>query len=72
MSHNNTVQLGCGTLIIIAIIVMIFSGGDDRKKLQREMEVMNQKVDRLEKKLDELSQTLSRQPASEPPAPAAR
>jgi hypothetical protein len=72
MSDNNTVQLGCGTLIIIAIIVMIFSGGDDRKKLQRELEAMNQKVDRLEKKLDELSQTLSRQPARAPAPLAAR
>jgi prefoldin subunit 5 len=42
------------------------------KELQREMEAMNQKVDRLEKKLDELSQTLSRQPAPEPATPAAR
>jgi cell division protein FtsL len=69
---NNNVQLGCGTLIIIAIIVMVFSGANDMKELQREMEAMNQKVDRLEKKLDELSQTLSRQPAPEPATPAAR
>jgi outer membrane murein-binding lipoprotein Lpp len=69
---DNTVQLGCGTLIIIAIIVMVFSGGNDMKKLQSEMEDMNQKVDRLEKKIDELSQSLTRRPASEPPPPAAR
>ena len=25
------VQLGCGTLIVIALIVMIFSGGEDAR-----------------------------------------
>jgi hypothetical protein len=65
---DKTVQLGCGTLIIIAIIVMVFSGANDMKGLQRELEDMNRKVDRLEKKLDELSQSLGREPVTAPPA----
>jgi cell division protein FtsL len=66
--NNNNVQLGCGTLIIIAIIVMVFSGANDMKGLQRELEEMNQKVDRLEKKLDDLPQRLGRKPITAPPA----
>ena len=69
---DNKVQLGCGTLIVIAIIVMLFSGGNDSKKLRGQLNEMNQKIDRLEKKIDELSQRLSRQPASEPAPPAGR
>jgi cell division protein FtsL len=66
--NDNRVQLGCGTLIIIAI----FSGRDDLGKVQRELEDMNRKVDRLEQKLDALSQELGRQPATAPAPPAAR
>ncbi len=48
------VQLGCGTLILIALIVIIFSGRDGRR-LSREVESLHQKIDRLEKKIDALS-----------------
>lgn len=51
-------QLGCGTLIIIAIIVMIFSGGRDSSRLKRDVRDLNQKIDRLEKKIDDLSKQL--------------
>jgi hypothetical protein len=71
MSDNREVQLGCGTLIIIAIIVAIFSGKSDVENVQRELEDVNRKLDRLEQKLDELSQELGRQPDTAP-APAAR
>ena len=33
--QNNSVQLGCGTLIVIAIIVMIFSGGRSDKEVKK-------------------------------------
>jgi cell division protein FtsL len=52
------VQLGCGTLIIIAIIVMIFSGGRDSSRLKNEVKELNEKIDRLEKKIDDLSKRL--------------
>lgn len=51
-------QLGCGTLIIIAIIVMIFSGGRDSSRLRDDVEQLNEKIDRLESKIDELSMRL--------------
>ena len=53
-STNNRVQLGCGTLIIIAIIVLLFSGGSDSRKLRGELEDLNRRLDRMERKLDEL------------------
>ena len=59
MADSNNVQLGCGTLIIIAIIVMIFSGSDDTKKLRGQLDEVNGKIDRLEKKIDDLSESLS-------------
>ncbi len=62
---NSTSQLGCGTLIIIALIVMFFSGGRDAKRLRRSVDALSAKVDRLERKIDGLSKTAA------PLAPAA-
>jgi outer membrane murein-binding lipoprotein Lpp len=59
---DNKVQLGCGTLIVIAIIVMLFSGGSNSRKLRSQLDEVNQKIDRLEQKIDELSQTIDRVP----------
>jgi hypothetical protein len=61
---HHTLQLGCGTLIIIALIVIFFSGGRDTSELRRRVEDMNQKIDRLDGKLDALSKRLSPPPAS--------
>lgn len=45
------VSLGCGTLILIAIIVMIFSnaGGNDGaiRELQKEIQTLEQKIDSI-------------------------
>jgi len=49
------VQLGCGTLILIALIVLMFSGRGETKKLQSTIDELNAKVDRLEKKIDALA-----------------
>ena len=57
--QNNSVQLGCGTLIVIAIIVMIFSGGRSDKEVKKQLRELNQKVERLEKKIDTLNQRLA-------------
>ena len=66
MPTNNKVQLGCGTLIIIALIVMLFSGGNDSRRLRRQLDDVNQKLDRLEKKIDEVSQKVGQAPAATP------
>ena len=65
-STTNRVQLGCGTLIIIALIVMVFSGGSDARMVREQLEDMNRKLDRLEKKVDDLSERVSRLPPSAP------
>jgi Sec-independent protein translocase protein TatA len=58
--HNTPkVQLGCGTLILIAIIVILFSGDRSDRKLRNEIRQLRETVERLEKKIDAL----------QPPAP---
>ena len=51
---ENKVQLGFGTLIIIGLIVMFFSGGRDSEQLRNRVGELNQKIDRLEQKIDKL------------------
>jgi hypothetical protein len=62
----NKAQLGCGTLIIIALIVMLFSGRSELKKAVNQLEDVNRRLDRLEKKVDELSLKVGRLPGTEP------
>ena len=69
---NIKAQLGCGTLIIIAIIVMLFSGGNESRQLRRELDDLNRKLDRLEQKIDDLSRKLGRAPSSTPAPPKVR
>ena len=49
------VSLGCGTLLLIAIIVIIFSGGgsdgEALEALEQHMQVLEDKIDNLETKL---------------------
>jgi uncharacterized protein YoxC len=59
LSGDSKVQLGCGTLIVIALIVMIFSGGKDVDKLRRQLDDMSKQLDRVEKEVDALSQQLA-------------
>ena len=62
---DNKVQLGCGTLIVIAIIVAMFSGGRGTSGLRSEIGQLNHKIDRLETKIDALSQKLDAKPTAE-------
>ena len=49
--RGSQVSLGCGTLILIALIVIIFSGGNDNsdaiESLRTEIQSLEQKIDRL-------------------------
>jgi hypothetical protein len=65
-NSDNKTQLGCGTLIIIALIVMIFSGGRESKRLRKSVDALNTKVERLEKKIDGLSKQISETPPTAP------
>jgi hypothetical protein len=53
-SQNVKAQLGCGTLILIAIIVALFSGRDDMEEVRDEVCALRDQVTRLEAKIDSL------------------
>jgi hypothetical protein len=53
-AQGNTAQLGCGTLILIAIIVTLFSGTRDVRELHMEVGALREQVQRLEAKIDSL------------------
>jgi hypothetical protein len=71
-SMDRKVQLGCGTLIIIAIIVMVFSGGSGSRRVRAQLDDVERKIDGLERKIDELSRKLDRLPSSVPATPRVR
>jgi 1,6-anhydro-N-acetylmuramate kinase len=54
-TDSNGVKLGCGTLIIIALIVMFFSGSRDTREMRARLDELNRRVERIEKKIDALS-----------------
>ena len=62
---ESRVQLGCGTLIIIAIIVALFSGGRSDSRQRRQLEEMNERLARIEQKIDDLSRKFGQVPALE-------
>jgi hypothetical protein len=62
-SPDNKVQLGCGTLIVISIIVALFSGSSDARRIKGDLEEVNQRLERLEQKLDALTERLGRDTA---------
>jgi hypothetical protein len=53
------VNLGCGTLILIAIIVAICSGGGNRQTdlspVLHRLDTVDRKLEQIEKQLDQLS-----------------
>lgn len=51
-------QLGCGTLILIAIIVALFSGRGDVNELHDEVIALRDQVTRMEAKVDTLNARL--------------
>ena len=58
-TRNDKVQLGCGTLILIALIVMIFSGGGGVRNLESEIQGLKTEVRQLREAVDALTQTHS-------------
>lgn len=55
-SRNQSVQLGVGTLIIIALIVTMCSGRSEMEKVQKDTTELKQQLGAIEKKLDALVQ----------------
>ena len=58
---SNRVQLGCGTLIIIALIVMIFSGRSKVDELKGNVQELTKQVLVLKGKVDALSLAIEKQ-----------
>jgi hypothetical protein len=56
--EDNKVQLGCGTLIIIALIVAAFSGHKDSSELRPQLQALTQQISALEQKLDRVEKKL--------------
>ncbi|MCR4340165.1 MAG: hypothetical protein NUW01_09820 [Gemmatimonadaceae bacterium] len=54
-TQTTRVQLGCGTLILIALIVMMFS---DRDVDQKDIDELRDQLTRVEAKLDSLNARL--------------
>ena len=59
--NSNRVQLGCGTLIIIALIVMIFSGRSNVDELKGNVQELTKQVLVLQGKVDALSLAIEKQ-----------
>ena len=53
-------SLGCGTLILIAIIVIIFSGHKDHDKLERQIDTLTREVTALRQEISQLRNDLDR------------
>ena len=58
--HTQTVSLGCGTLILIALIVLIF-GGSDTDKLEREVRSLQTGITQLSGEVKSLQGMLEQQ-----------
>ena len=53
-SGNQSVQLGIGTLAIVAIIVTLCSGRSETEKVQKDTAALKQQVGEINRKLDAL------------------
>ena len=53
------VQLGCGTLILIALIVMIFSGRSEVGELDRKVDSLRTEIVQLRESIEALSRQLA-------------
>lgn len=70
---NQGVQLGLGTLIIIALIVSMCSGRGDMEKIRKDTAELKQQLGVIDKKLDALvpkGSTTTSTSVEEPAAPA--
>jgi hypothetical protein len=63
-SNANKAQLGCGTLIVIALIVFFFSGRTQMDDQKRSIEELKSQVIVLQQKVDALELAVERQQAT--------
>jgi hypothetical protein len=67
---NQSVQLGIGTLAIIAIIVTMCSGRSETQKVQKDTAELKRQVSEINRKLDTLIATDVSTPTPDVEAPA--
>ena len=60
MNQNEKVSLGCGTLILIALIVMIF-GNMGKDRYEPEFQALQQSVQELQSQMESLETNLNHQ-----------
>ncbi len=60
MEKSQTASLGCGTLILIALIVLFFSGGPARE-LQQDVKRLHAEVNSLQTDVRSMKSTLNTQ-----------
>lgn len=65
--RDNKVSLGCGTLIFIAIIVLIFRGSGGHKELRDEVNQLKNAITSLQNDVKSLQRTIENQQRSNPP-----
>lgn len=58
--QNNGLSLGCGTLILIALIVIVFSGSRDIEGIQQDVASLRSEVGQLEQEVTSLNQKVDR------------
>ena len=51
-NHNVKASLGCGTLILIAIIVLLFGGKDDHERLENKIDSLTEEVSKLREQVE--------------------
>ena len=68
---DRSVQLGIGTLIVIALIVTMCSGKGEVEKIRKDTADLKQQVGEINRKLDTLIQKESGAPAADVEAAAA-
>lgn len=69
---NQSVQLGIGTLIIIALIVTMCSGRSEMEKIQTDTAELKQQLGVIDKKLDTLVPKVSATTSTSVEEPAAQ
>jgi len=69
---NQSVQLGIGTLIIIALIVTMCSGRSEMEKMQKDTAELKQQLGVIDKKLDTLVPKVSATTSTSVEEPAAQ
>jgi hypothetical protein len=68
---NQQVQLGIGTLIVIALIVSMCSGRSETEKVQKDTAELKRQVSEINRKLDTLVSQGAPPPAADVEAPGA-